>query len=284
MEEMAMEGDTDFSKLDDETLEKAKMVFSNSDNRYTKLATTMKTLLIIAIIPFVPWISSIHRNTEMIMVLFGTTGFCFLIGAVTGTVRFSNGVATASTGSDGTIPIARTILTASFFALPLIGYGKFAINSALVVWPVAAAPILTLAAFFAGRAITVSRLNRRFISILHSLPYIQSVPVKKHVSATGISAHPARLTCSTTSLTTSFIEGVKSPEIHRSLSDVTVPMSEVKLSLAEATCPVCGEGFENDEAWVCNDCNTPHHVDCWKFNSSCTTFGCNGKKASHYSL
>ena len=42
-------------------------------------------------------------------------------------------------------------------------------------------------------------------------------------------------------------------------------------------CPYCRtELNETDDIVVCNDCEMPHHKDCWVENQGCTTFGCTG--------
>lgn len=41
-----------------------------------------------------------------------------------------------------------------------------------------------------------------------------------------------------------------------------------------ATCKVCGEPIEADDAVVCTSCNTPHHRDCWEFVGVCSIYGC----------
>lgn len=42
-------------------------------------------------------------------------------------------------------------------------------------------------------------------------------------------------------------------------------------------CPYCHTAFvAEDDIVVCNDCEMPHHKDCWIANKGCTTFGCQG--------
>lgn len=50
--------------------------------------------------------------------------------------------------------------------------------------------------------------------------------------------------------------------------------TEYKLS-EKKTCPYCQSLIksENDTIY-CNFCGTPHHKECWKENSGCTTYGC----------
>ena len=43
-------------------------------------------------------------------------------------------------------------------------------------------------------------------------------------------------------------------------------------------CPYCQTKIKSkDEAIICPVCGTPHHIDCWKENGGCTTYGCSGK-------
>ena len=47
--------------------------------------------------------------------------------------------------------------------------------------------------------------------------------------------------------------------------------------LAGKTCPFCKAPFAEGEAVVfCSHCEMPHHLECWKENGGCTTFGCTG--------
>lgn len=47
--------------------------------------------------------------------------------------------------------------------------------------------------------------------------------------------------------------------------------------LAGKTCPFCKSPFIEGEAVVfCSHCEMPHHLECWKENGGCTTFGCTG--------
>ncbi len=42
-------------------------------------------------------------------------------------------------------------------------------------------------------------------------------------------------------------------------------------------CPFCQNSFEREEDIViCSVCKTPHHIDCWKANDGCTSYGCKG--------
>ncbi len=40
------------------------------------------------------------------------------------------------------------------------------------------------------------------------------------------------------------------------------------------TCQVCGERIAKGNDVFCFDCNTPHHLDCWKYTGHCSTFAC----------
>lgn len=56
--------------------------------------------------------------------------------------------------------------------------------------------------------------------------------------------------------------------------DIKVPENP---QFAGKTCPFCKAPFLKGEAIViCNHCEMPHHLDCWKENGGCTTFGCTG--------
>jgi Prokaryotic RING finger family 1 len=47
--------------------------------------------------------------------------------------------------------------------------------------------------------------------------------------------------------------------------------------LETARCGVCGDHL-TDEIVVCRRCNTPHHRDCWQYNTGCATYGCGGRE------
>ena len=68
--------------------------------------------------------------------------------------------------------------------------------------------------------------------------------------------------------------GVKLSEA--SISDSNADVAKAP-ELAGKTCPFCKAPFLEGEAVViCNHCEMPHHLDCWKENGGCTTFGCTG--------
>jgi photosystem II stability/assembly factor-like uncharacterized protein len=39
-------------------------------------------------------------------------------------------------------------------------------------------------------------------------------------------------------------------------------------------CQVCGEEIGPDEVVYCQNCSTPHHLDCWNYVGWCSTYGC----------
>lgn len=43
--------------------------------------------------------------------------------------------------------------------------------------------------------------------------------------------------------------------------------------ITEAICQVCGENISTEMVF-CRRCKTPHHLDCWHYYGSCTTYGC----------
>ena len=40
-----------------------------------------------------------------------------------------------------------------------------------------------------------------------------------------------------------------------------------------AVCQICGDAI-GSEMVLCRRCKTPHHLDCWKYYGSCSTYGC----------
>jgi hypothetical protein len=49
------------------------------------------------------------------------------------------------------------------------------------------------------------------------------------------------------------------------------------LELGPGECPVCGgELGRGEPERRCPECDTPHHLDCWRFAHGCSTFGCTG--------
>lgn len=53
-----------------------------------------------------------------------------------------------------------------------------------------------------------------------------------------------------------------------------------KLAHADGSvkCGICGSGIEG-LATVCGSCETPHHPDCWKYNTGCSVYGCRAAPA-----
>ena len=42
-------------------------------------------------------------------------------------------------------------------------------------------------------------------------------------------------------------------------------------------CQVCGEQIEKAQCVYCDNCATPHHLDCWNYVGHCSTFACGSK-------
>ena len=45
----------------------------------------------------------------------------------------------------------------------------------------------------------------------------------------------------------------------------------------DAICQICGERMDDDIVF-CRRCKTPHHLDCWQYLGSCSTYGCSESK------
>lgn len=43
--------------------------------------------------------------------------------------------------------------------------------------------------------------------------------------------------------------------------------------ICDPVCQVCGEEIVSDMVF-CRRCRTPHHLDCWQYTGSCSTYGC----------
>lgn len=297
MKRMIKAANCDFYRMDESRLKRVRATFNGASRRHEQMVAAMKWIVIPASLPFILWVCTKQANLESILWFLIATAIIFLGGAATGVIRFCNGVEAVESNpdSDGTIPLARSILTALLFIVPMLGYGRFAVNTSLAVWPAAGCPLLLMAAFFEGRSLTVARLNSKFIGLFKMLPYMKEKgTIKKQTSPRGITAHPGRLTSSTMRTSSMPISPCNETGLeHCTVSgglyqsevlSIAIPLPEAKLSLTEATCPVCGEGFADNEAWICNDCNTPHHSDCWKFNGTCTTFGCNSQSVAMHHL
>jgi len=42
-------------------------------------------------------------------------------------------------------------------------------------------------------------------------------------------------------------------------------------------CTICGELIYFSRV-LCSNCDTPHHLDCWEYNGSCSVYGCGSRK------
>lgn len=53
-------------------------------------------------------------------------------------------------------------------------------------------------------------------------------------------------------------------------------LSSDDLSLpSDSSCPVCACAMDDGESLhICDDCETPHHSDCWDYSGGCAIFGC----------
>ena len=47
----------------------------------------------------------------------------------------------------------------------------------------------------------------------------------------------------------------------------------LSVSTETARCKICGE-FIYFSKVHCKNCDTPHHIDCWQYNGSCSVYGC----------
>ena len=43
--------------------------------------------------------------------------------------------------------------------------------------------------------------------------------------------------------------------------------------LENVTCQICGDSIE-EQLVYCRRCKTPHHLDCWQYNGTCSVFAC----------
>jgi hypothetical protein len=51
-------------------------------------------------------------------------------------------------------------------------------------------------------------------------------------------------------------------------------------SAVSARCPICGQALWGDPVY-CQRCNTPHHVDCWRFAGQCAIYACGSQLAAN---
>lgn len=42
-------------------------------------------------------------------------------------------------------------------------------------------------------------------------------------------------------------------------------------------CQVCGDPVDPSKGYNCPVCNTIHHLDCWEYLGTCSTYGCTGE-------
>lgn len=47
-------------------------------------------------------------------------------------------------------------------------------------------------------------------------------------------------------------------------------------SSTHPTCQICGTAIEDSNPVRCQQCETPHHLDCWEFLGGCSTYACQG--------
>jgi hypothetical protein len=53
-----------------------------------------------------------------------------------------------------------------------------------------------------------------------------------------------------------------------------LPVEKVKKNKT-GICPYCRTKIEpSDNVFICSNCKTPHHLDCWQENNGCTVYGC----------
>jgi hypothetical protein len=48
-------------------------------------------------------------------------------------------------------------------------------------------------------------------------------------------------------------------------------------STESARCRICGELIYFSRV-LCSECDTPHHLDCWEYNGSCSVYGCGSRQ------
>ena len=65
----------------------------------------------------------------------------------------------------------------------------------------------------------------------------------------------------------------------KALAALSADVVMAKVELAAAICQICGYPM-NDEAVVCQTCETPHHKECWEYIGGCSTYGCEGRPES----
>ena len=65
----------------------------------------------------------------------------------------------------------------------------------------------------------------------------------------------------------------------KALASLSADAVIAKIELAAAICQICGYPM-NDDAVVCQTCETPHHKECWEYIGGCSTYGCEGRPVS----
>ena len=65
----------------------------------------------------------------------------------------------------------------------------------------------------------------------------------------------------------------------KALAALSTDVVVAKLDPTAAICQICGYPM-NDEAVVCQTCETPHHKECWEYYGGCSTYGCEGRPES----
>lgn len=57
--------------------------------------------------------------------------------------------------------------------------------------------------------------------------------------------------------------------------EISLTLGEETTRRVAPTCPYCRTAFAAGASKVaCRACGTPHHIDCWRENGGCTTYGC----------
>jgi hypothetical protein len=66
---------------------------------------------------------------------------------------------------------------------------------------------------------------------------------------------------------------------HCSLTQEADPSEWIKwvgIETGAARCTICGEKIYFSRV-LCSECDTPHHLDCWKYNGCCSVYGCGSR-------
>lgn len=63
-------------------------------------------------------------------------------------------------------------------------------------------------------------------------------------------------------------------QLHLGADESIQFVEEVEATLlVDVVCPICGDPIESDLVY-CSSCKTPHHRECWEYNTRCATFAC----------